>query len=104
MLSLETERDGDSDSSDDDVSIADMLARLAQEKEPKTNTLRRTNRMLDFSPMAMGATTMRTSQQKTTANKKLLLHPPITMQKCQRQLRMQGRSVSALLQSAALRC
>ena len=35
MLSLETEKDDDSarDSSDDDISIADMLASLAKEKE-----------------------------------------------------------------------
>ena len=37
MLSLETEKDDDSDSSDDDVSIADMLIRLAKEKEESSN-------------------------------------------------------------------
>ena len=33
MLSLETEADDDDESSDEDVSFAEMLARLAKEKE-----------------------------------------------------------------------
>ena len=33
MLSLETEKEDDSDSSDEDVSFADMLIRIAKEKE-----------------------------------------------------------------------
>ena len=35
MLSLETEKDDDSESSDEDVSFADMLARLSKENEER---------------------------------------------------------------------
>ena len=86
MLSLETENDDDSDSSDEDVSFADMLIRIAKEKEEKEKDS-------FFSPMAMGAIGTRTSPPMSITTQEMLLHPPRTKGKRQRQLRMQRRTM-----------
>ena len=86
MLSLEIEKDDDSDSSDEGVSFADMPMRIAKEEEEGEKDAL-------FSPMAMGATTRRTSPLMSTATQEMLLHPPRTKGKYQRQLRMQERGV-----------
>ena len=85
MLSFETPNVNDNDSSDEDVSFADMLVRIAKEKEESQTDAGSTT--------TMGATTIATSPQMNTASQEMLLHPPRTEKKRQRHLRMRGTSM-----------
>ena len=86
MLSLETEADDDDESSDEDVSFAEMLARLAKEKEE-------TRKDASFFCDGDGMMTTRTSPPMSTATKESLLHPARTKGKHQPLQRTQYISV-----------